>query len=153
MKQHIKINLYNECNSSMIEAIGKIVGGNNGGNQLFSIYDFIAVIKYKKLELPYSFKDINYEVCDNKVLLSSTIDDNEVYFCTLEWVLLHDLNVSHIPGDELSESLTTDELNSLNEFIDRNLAEVDKEMQNEALKECNDILGNKKSTIEGEGDE
>lgn len=141
MKQHIKIHIHNEDNTSIISDLIKIIGANNSGKHLFSMYDVIAVLKFKKTEYPNLLKDLNYEPLGNKLLLSNG-NTEEVYFCTLEWVEMHELNVSHLPGDDLANSLTSEEKEGLNKFIDKQLEIIDKEQQDEAIRECKNILNN-----------
>jgi len=155
MKQHIKIHIHNENDTVIINALIQIIGANNSGKVLFSIYDVIAVIKFKKLEFRYSLSDLNFEILGNKILLSSIVNKEPIYFCTLEWVEIHELNVSHLPGDDLANSLTPKEREDINKFIDNHFELLDKEQQEEALRECKNILGNPSNNIDskGEGDE
>lgn len=155
MKQHIKIHIHNEDKTSIINDLITIIGANNSGKSLFSIYDVIAVIKFKKTQFPTLLSDLNYETLNNKILLSSLVNKEPIYFCTLEWVEIHELNVSHLPGDDLANSLTPKEREDINKFIDNHLELLDKEQQEEALRECKNILGNPSNNIDskGEGDE
>lgn len=155
MKQHIKIHIHNENNTSIISSLITIIGANNSGKELFSINDVITVIKFKKIEYRYSLSDLNFELLDNKILLSSVVNKEPIYFCTLEWVEIHELNVSHLPGDDFANSLTQKEREDINKFIDNHLELLDKEQQEEALRECKNILGNPSNNIDskGEGDE
>lgn len=155
MKQHIKIHIHNDAKTSIINDLITIIGANNSGKSLFSIYDVIAVIKFKKAEYPTLLNDLNYETLNNKILLSSVVNKETIYFCTLEWVEIHELNVSHLPGDDFANSLTPKEREDINKFIDNHLELLDKEQQEEALRECKNILGNPSNNIDskGEGDE
>lgn len=153
MKQHIKINLHNEGSPTLMNTLTQIVGANNGEKSLFNIYDVIAAIKLKMLEYPSTLKDIKYEVLENKIFISDLRENENVYFCTLEWVELHELNVNEIPGDDLYFSQS--EKDAIFERIADNLELLDQEQQEEALKQCKAILdesGNNRM-LEGDGDE
>jgi hypothetical protein len=155
MKQHIKIHIHNENNTSIISSLITIIGANNSGNELFSINDVITVIKFKKIEYRYSLSDLNFETLDNKILLSTVINKEPIYFCTLEWVEIHELNVSHLPGDDFANNLTPKEREDINKFIDNHLELLDKAQQEQALRECKSILdeSSNNTTLEGDGDE
>jgi hypothetical protein len=155
MKKHIKIHIHNENNTSIISSLITIIGANNSGNELFSINDVITVIKFKKIEYRYSLSDLNFELLDNKILLSTVVNKETVYFCTLEWVEIHELNVSPLPGDDFANSLTPKEREDINKFIDNHLELLDKEQQEQALRECKSILDESSNnrTLEGDGDE
>lgn len=141
MKQHIRIYLHNEGNPILINTITQIIGANNGGKALFSIYDVIATIKLKKVEYPATLQYIKYEIIGNKIFLSEIRNQEPIYFCTLEWIEIQELNCNVSSSD--SVFLSESEKDSLFKIIENELKVIDNLQQEEALKECKNILNSK----------